>query len=157
MKNSQAGMALTIALALTLPALARSSEPMLVNYGGVLKDTKRRPLTGVVGVTFLLYKDPEGGAPLWMEMQNVAPDPSGRYAVTVGVTSSGGPRSSLSMAQGSIRRDLRPHDAHWLEKSRQSDTNADVIKGLQYAKAVVESAGNVVAGSARKLGRPWRA
>jgi hypothetical protein len=30
-----------------------------------------KPLAGVVGVTFYLYKDQEGGAPLWLETQNV--------------------------------------------------------------------------------------
>ena len=62
MKSSKVGIALMVALALMLPALAQNSVPMLVNYGGVLRDAKSEPLTGVVGVTFLLYKDREGGA-----------------------------------------------------------------------------------------------
>ena len=90
MKSSKAGIALTVALVLTLPALAQNSVPMLVNYGGVLRDTNSQPLTGTAGVTFLLYKEREGGAPLWMETQNVMPDPRGRYTVTLGATSSEG-------------------------------------------------------------------
>lgn len=71
MKTSKVGIALTVAVALTLPALAQSSVAMLVNYGGVLRDAKSEPLTGIAGVTFLLYKDRDGGAPLWMETQVV--------------------------------------------------------------------------------------
>src|SRR5579862_9050065 len=102
MKNSRMGIAVTMALALALPALAQNSVPMLVNYGGVLRDSKSQPLTGVAGVTFLLYKDREGGAPLWMETQNVTPDPWGHYSVTLGATSSQGLPAYL-FADGAAR------------------------------------------------------
>jgi len=102
MKSSKVGIALTVALALMLPALAQNSVPMLVNYGGVLRDAKSEPLTGVVGVTFLLYKDREGGAPLWMETQNVTPDERGRYIVTLGVTTNEGLPAQL-FADGAAR------------------------------------------------------
>jgi len=102
MKNLKAGIALTVALALAVPVLAQSSVPMLVNYAGALKDAKGAPLTGVAGVTFLLYKDREGGAPLWMETQNVTPDPRGRYTVTLGATSSEGLPAFL-FADGAAR------------------------------------------------------
>ena len=42
--------------------------PKLVNYGGTLTDLNGKPLTSLSGVTFLLYKDSQGGAPLWMEV-----------------------------------------------------------------------------------------
>jgi YVTN family beta-propeller protein len=102
MKNSKTGIALTMALALTLPALAQNSVPMLVNYGGVLRDSNSRPLSGAAGVTFLLYKDREGGAPLWMETQNVTPDAKGRYTVTLGENSSEGLPAYL-FADGAAR------------------------------------------------------
>ena len=102
MKSSKVGIALMVALALMLPALAQNSVPMLVNYGGVLRDAKSEPLTGVVGVTFLLYKDREGGAPLWMETQNVTPDERGRYIVTLGVTTNEGLPAQL-FADGAAR------------------------------------------------------
>jgi hypothetical protein len=62
-----------------LPAIAQQSigtpnnavVPPLVNFSGTLTDVNGKPLTGVVGVTFSLYKDQDGGAPLWMETQNV--------------------------------------------------------------------------------------
>ena len=51
--------------------------PQLVKFSGVLLDGTGKPLTGIVGVTFSLYKDQQGGAPLWMETQNVQPDNTG--------------------------------------------------------------------------------
>jgi len=67
-------------------AQASSAVPMLVNFSGALTDANHHPQTGVRGVTFLLYKDAEGGAPLWMETQNVTPDKGGHYTVTLGAT-----------------------------------------------------------------------
>lgn len=64
--------------------------PPLVKFSGVLTDVNGKPLTGVVGVTFFLYKDSEGGAPLWMETQNVQPDRAGHYSVMLGSTTSPG-------------------------------------------------------------------
>jgi hypothetical protein len=73
------------------PAVAASSTvPNLVNYTGVLKDANGKPVSGISGVTFLLYTDQECGAPLWIETQNVTPDKSGHYAVQLGATSASG-------------------------------------------------------------------
>jgi hypothetical protein len=47
-------------------------------------------LSGVAGITFGLYRDPEGGAALWVETQNVALQPNGQYDVLLGTTKSGG-------------------------------------------------------------------
>jgi len=63
-----------------------SVVPTLVNFSGVLTDANGKPLTGTVGVTFSLYKDQQGGAPLWLETQNVQPDRSGHYTVMLGST-----------------------------------------------------------------------
>jgi hypothetical protein len=64
--------------------------PPLVQFNGVLTDVNGKPLTGVIGVTFCLYKDSQGGAPLWMETQNVQPNKAGRYSVMLGSTTSAG-------------------------------------------------------------------
>jgi hypothetical protein len=64
--------------------------PTLVNFGGTLTDGNGKPLTGIVGVTFYLYKDQQSSVPLWMETQNVQPDKSGRYSVVLGSTTSQG-------------------------------------------------------------------
>jgi trimeric autotransporter adhesin len=60
--------------------------PGLVNYSGVLKDSNGKPINGVTGVTFLLYKEEQGGSPLWIETQNLTPDKSGHYTATLGAT-----------------------------------------------------------------------
>jgi hypothetical protein len=64
--------------------------PHLVSYSGILKDGSGRPAIGITGVTFLLYRDAEGGAPVWMETQSVQPDSAGRYTAQLGATRSEG-------------------------------------------------------------------
>jgi hypothetical protein len=72
--------------------------PSLVSYSGVLKDAAGRTVSSLTGVTFLIYKDPQGGAPLWMETQSVAPDKLGHYSVQLGATSSAGLPSEVFMS-----------------------------------------------------------
>ena len=74
----------------TISSTNSAVVPRLVNYSGVLTDVNGKPLTGVVGVTFTLYQDSEGGTPLWMEIQNVQPSKGGHYSVMLGSTSSAG-------------------------------------------------------------------
>jgi hypothetical protein len=78
--------------------------PPLVSFSGVLTGVNGKPLTGVVGVTFLLYQDQQGGAPLWMETQNVQTDSRGHYTVMLGSTSSTGLPADIFVAG----------EAHWL-------------------------------------------
>ena len=76
---------LTTAQQSAIPAsAAESTVPRVINYSGTLTDLNGKPLTGVAGVTFFLFKDASGGAPLWMETQNVHPDQAGHYTVTLG-------------------------------------------------------------------------
>ena len=65
-------------------ASADSVVPSMVKFTGSLSDTEGKPLAGTVGVTFLLYKEQTGGAPLWLETQNVQPDKNGHYSVMLG-------------------------------------------------------------------------
>src|SRR5580698_9263870 len=96
MKRILAGvMALLMCFALSqaqdaVPTNNSGSVPSLINYSGVLKDSSGKPLTSIIGVTFFLYKDSEGESPVWLETQNVTPDPSGRYTVQLGATSGSG-------------------------------------------------------------------
>jgi trimeric autotransporter adhesin len=64
--------------------------PRLVKFAGAFQDEQGKARTGVVGVTFAVYKEPEGGAALWMETQNVQLDEQGRYTVLLGTTKSEG-------------------------------------------------------------------
>jgi hypothetical protein len=79
-----------------------SQVPPLVNFNGVLSDGNGKPLTGTVGVTFYLYQDQQGGAPLWLETQNVQADKSGHYSVALGSASSQGLPASV-FASGEAR------------------------------------------------------
>src|SRR5215469_13067962 len=69
--------------------------PPLVKFSGNVTDDNGKPPSGIVGVTFYLYKDSQGGAPLWMETQNVRPDNMGHYSVMLGSASSQGLPSDL--------------------------------------------------------------
>ena len=88
----------------TLSTNTNAIVPPLMNFSGVLTDVNGKPLTGVVGVTFYLYKDEQGGSPLWMETQNVQPDATGHYAVMLGSTSSTGVPLNIFAAA----------EAHWV-------------------------------------------
>src|SRR5580700_4567847 len=83
----------TLLLALSSLGLAQDaantsaiSVPHLIKFNGVVKDEAGAPKTGVVGVTFAFYKDQQGGAPLWLETQNVQADANGRYTTMLGAT-----------------------------------------------------------------------
>jgi len=65
---------------------AVGAVPNLINYSGVLKDGSGKVLTSITGVTFLIYSEQQGGAPVWMETQNVQPDARGNYTAQLGST-----------------------------------------------------------------------
>lgn len=71
---------------------ANSSAPVprLIRFSGLARDGNNKSLAGTIGITFLLYQDQQGGAPLWMETQNVQPDSAGHYSVQLGATKSDG-------------------------------------------------------------------
>ena len=96
----------------TLSTNTNVAVPPLMNFSGALTDVNGKPMTGVVGVTFLLYKDPQGGSPLWMETQNVQPDNRGHYTVMLGSTSSTGLPSDIFVAG----------EAHWLAVQIEGQT-----------------------------------
>ena len=78
--------------------------PRLIRFPGVAKDETGKPMSGLLGITFALYQDEQGGAPLWLETQNVQADESGHYAVMLGsATVDGVPLSLFSSAE-----------AHWI-------------------------------------------
>src|SRR5208337_1253600 len=76
--------------------------PQLIKFSGVAKATNGQPLTGLVGITFALYSEQQGGAPLWLETQNVQLDSHGNYTVQLGSTLANGLPSQL-FATGEAR------------------------------------------------------
>jgi hypothetical protein len=81
---------------------ATPTVPNLVRFSGTLTGLNGKPLTNLVGVTFFLYADPQGGPPLWTETQNIQPDSHGCYTVVLGSTTSQGLPASL-FASGEAR------------------------------------------------------
>jgi len=78
--------------------------PTMVRFDGTLADANGKPLSGTIGITFLLYKDSQGGSPLWMETQNVRPDSIGHYSIMLGSESAHGLPTDL----------FSSGDARWL-------------------------------------------
>jgi hypothetical protein len=62
----------------------------ILQYSGVLRDRDGKRMTHVAGVLFGVYEQQEGGAPVWMEVQNVTPDPHGQFTALVGSAKSEG-------------------------------------------------------------------
>ena len=80
-------MMATIAVAqATNGAESAGPVPQLVKFAGVLKDDLGHVKTGMVGVTFAVYKDQDGGSPLWLETQNIDADSDGNYSTLLGLT-----------------------------------------------------------------------
>jgi hypothetical protein len=69
---------------------AATTVPRLVRFAGTARDLKGSPVTGVVGITFSLYGEETGGAPLWLETQNAQADANGHYSVLLGTTKADG-------------------------------------------------------------------
>jgi len=63
---------------------ASAQVPRLIRYSGVTKDESGKPVSGAAGITFSLYKDQQGGSPLWLETQNVQADATGHYTAMLG-------------------------------------------------------------------------
>ena len=76
--------------AVSKPSPASTQVPRLIKFSGVAKDEFGRPVTGLVGILFSLYKDQQAGAPLWMENQNVHADAAGHYTALLGSASTDG-------------------------------------------------------------------
>lgn len=83
-------------------AAAAVGVPRLVRFSGIVRDGDKKPVKGIVGITFALYKDQEGGAPVWLETQNAELDNSGHYTVLLGASKPEGLPSEL-FASGEAR------------------------------------------------------
>ncbi len=85
-------VSLVLSMAAQTSGNAASADqlPRLVKFSGTLTDANGSALTGIVGVAFALYSEPSGGAPLWLETQNVQPNKSGHYTVLLGSTKAEG-------------------------------------------------------------------
>src|SRR5580698_3001066 len=92
--NATATSANTAAAAVE-PQTADGNVPRIIRFSGVAQDETHNPTTGAVGVTFSLYKDQQGGSPLWIETQNVQAGATGHYSALLGSASAEGVPLSL--------------------------------------------------------------
>ena len=115
----------------SLPPNTSAVVPALVNFNGVLTGPGGKPLTEITGVTFFLYQSQQGGAPLWMETQNVQPDENGRYAVMLGSTTNAGLPSSL----------FSTGEARWLgvQAQGQAEQPRVPLASVPYAMKAVDA------------------
>jgi trimeric autotransporter adhesin len=60
--------------------------PRLVNFSGRALSAQGKPISGVAGVAFAIYKDQSGGSPLWIETQSVQADAKGNYVAQLGAS-----------------------------------------------------------------------
>ncbi|MFY9643857.1 MAG: hypothetical protein WAK29_01685 [Terriglobales bacterium] len=122
---------LLILLGYLMPLSAQDSSvvsavvPRLINYSGKVVDAEGKLVAGVVGVTFAIYKDQEGGAALWMETQNVHADKSGHYTAQLGSSSPSGLPADL----------FGSGEARWLgvQVSGQVETPRTLLLSVPYA------------------------
>jgi hypothetical protein len=91
MEESMKLKAFAVVLFVPLAAYAQQpAVPRVTYFNGVVADAAGKPQTGTVGITFSLYEEQQGGAPLWSETQNVALDGAGRYTVLLGSATAAG-------------------------------------------------------------------
>lgn len=99
--------------------------PQLIPYSGIAKDVSGKPLSGVVGITFLLYQQEQGGSPLWLETQGVQADSRGHYSVQLGATLTNGVPNDLFVSG----------EARWLgiQIAGQSEAARVMLLSVPYA------------------------
>ena len=67
-----------------------TTVPRLVRISNTFHPVDGQPPAAVESVTLSIYRDQQGGAPLWQETQNVSVDAEGRYSVLMGATATDG-------------------------------------------------------------------
>jgi hypothetical protein len=110
-------------------APAGSALPRLVRFSATARDAAGNPATGVTGITFALYAEQTGGAPLWRETKNVQAGADGHYTVLLGAAKSEGLPADLFTAE----------QAHWVgvpvdgqaEQPRTAQRQGDIDRRLQ--------------------------
>ena len=86
------------------PTETASALPPPLRFGGTVKGADGSARTGAVGITFALYAEQTGGAPLWQETQNLTADGTGHYSALLGSTKTEGLPAELFTSE----------QAHWV-------------------------------------------
>ncbi len=88
-----------------MAATAPTAVPALVPYSGTAIGSGGKALAGEHAATFLIFKDEQGGEPLFSETQTVTVDDAGHYKVQLGAANLNGLPSDL----------FSTGEARWLE------------------------------------------
>jgi len=98
-----------------------------------LKDAAGQPRNGVVALTLALYRDQQGGNPLWVETQNVEVDAQGNYTVLMGATQSQGMPASV----------FAPNEQRWLgvqlQLAGESEQPRFLLTSVPYAVKALDA------------------
>jgi len=99
--------------------------PRLIKFSGTLLDGEGKPRSGTAGLTFALYKEQQGGTPLWVETQNVTLDAQGHYTVLLGA----------SKAEGLPLDLFAGNEARWLavQVENQAEQGRVLLVSVPYA------------------------
>jgi hypothetical protein len=103
----------------TQSANTPTAVPKLVHFTGSFHPAVSQP-AGMIGATFAIYSEQEGGTPLWTEDQNVELDANGNYTALLGVTKNGGVPTEL-FAGG---------EARWLQVKFYAPSEVDLPRVL---------------------------
>jgi hypothetical protein len=74
----------------SISPIASSSVPRLIRFGSSFKPANGLPPQPTEGATLSIYREEQGGAPLWQETQNVTVGAEGRYNLLLGSTMTDG-------------------------------------------------------------------
>ena len=115
----------------TLAASAPTQVPQLVSYAGVALDASGKRPGDSVSITFEVFKEQEGGEPLWIETQTVALDNAGHYKTLLGAASPNGIPPELFQAG----------EARWLEVqiAGQAPKERSIVASVPYALKAVDA------------------
>jgi hypothetical protein len=124
-------LVLSLAAQTSVSGSSTSQLPRFVKFSGTLKQVNGSPLSGIAGVTFALYSEQTGGAPLWLETQNVQADNSGHYTVMLGATKSEGVPVDLFASE----------QAQWLgvQPQGQAEQPRVMLLSVPYALKAVDA------------------
>jgi hypothetical protein len=118
-------------------SIVSAQVPFVVRLNGKLKpDGSDAASSSLVQVTFSIFNEPEGGAPIWTETQNLSLDRQGHYTALLG---------SLS-ALGLPVEIFTNRDARWVETSAQGFLRNARVPLVSVPYAVKASDADTLAG-----------
>ncbi len=107
-------------------AASAAIVPRLIRVAGTLPESAGKSSSGVISVSFALYKEQNSTDPLWQETQNIRVDFAGHYSALLGATKEEGLPVDIFISGG----------AHWLGVQPEGQTEQPRILLLSVAYAL---------------------